>query len=258
MSLQRSTQVFTPLLLLLLVALGGCRSSDPLTSADQFKPSELTAQQFVERLEATSPGGRLTTLSGKAMVRISQPGNSDRGTIQFRSDRSTTLLEIKNRIGIEGGQLYLTPDSILVIDRVEKRAEKAPKDAPLIPELQGLTQFNLVRLIDFRLDRSAVERIEENNRYFRVRTTDGLLLYYQREQLELERLESSPGSNHPFATVSYDAYAEIDSFRLPRKISILRADEQARAFILLQQLTVNPKVDLTAPTVPKHYTFIRQ
>ncbi len=56
----------------------------------------------------------ITSAKGKGRALVSEPGNSDRISITFETDSVLSLLTMKNRVGIEGGQMLVDKDSILI------------------------------------------------------------------------------------------------------------------------------------------------
>jgi hypothetical protein len=133
--------------LCLTLALAGCSSSKHATRSALPADAETTAStkatdalcgtlvaenaERTEALEAVTSKVNLTLkLSGKSPVKLG-------GTLRIRRNQ-VVQLSVTYLLGIEVGRLEITPDGLMVIDRVNKRYVDIP-----FAELSSLTHANL-------------------------------------------------------------------------------------------------------------------
>lgn len=88
------------LLAAIVLLLISCTSSKKLTNDEELYPVSIPLNQIIDRIPNYS--GDLVSAKGKGRALVSEPGNSDRITIDFETDTVLSLLTFKNRIGITG------------------------------------------------------------------------------------------------------------------------------------------------------------
>lgn len=138
-----------------------CSTSKSAMEGD-FSKSKTPAEQVITEVPDYSES--LQSLSGKGRAVVSEPGNSDRVTITFESDQDISLLTIQNRIGIEGGQLLVDQDSILIYNRVDKQARKLSVLQASATNLNELASINILSLMNFKIPDAEVSQVLESDR----------------------------------------------------------------------------------------------
>ncbi len=240
----------------LLVILSGCAPSEILQlETGTFVPSEIEKQLFYERY--AEKNNTLSAISGRAAVQISEPGHTERANIRFRSDRNQSLLLISNNLGIEGGRIYSDPDSVIIYNRIEEVAHKMSHEDAAWFYLNGIGAMNLIRMLHPITEPGEIEDIYESDDYYLVFTRHGEQHYISRDRMTLRRTERRTHHPEAYSTFNFDNFAEIEGFRLPRRIQILSSDEKSNIFLVIRALEVNPSELEFDPGIPGDIELIR-
>ncbi|HYX06291.1 MAG TPA: hypothetical protein VE912_06115, partial [Bacteroidales bacterium] len=132
------------LIVLICTLAAACSSTYTVSkkSSEKFKESDVEASQITAQIPNYQD--TLLRISGKGKAIVSEPGNSDRITIYFTGNRDSSKVTIKNRIGIEGGQMLADRDSILIYNSVDKVARKITIQNAYSTNLDGLASINIL------------------------------------------------------------------------------------------------------------------
>lgn len=199
----------------------------------------------------------LRAMEGRGRAIISEPGNSDRITIDFKTNREKSLLTIRNRIGIKGGKMLVDQDSILIYDRLEKHARKISIYDGRITSLNELASVNFLDLINFRIETAEVTDVQEDQNSYKLRLTNGAEAYIDKESSRIWQVLQKRDSPLPYSKIFYEGYGELQGYIFPRKITIFSSDGESKVAFLVQSLDVNPsKLDLTID-IPEHIVIER-
>lgn len=230
-----------PLFLFSLIAIVACRSTKPIIDTKILPVDKEDYEQIIGQLPDYS--NSLHAVAGNGRAIVSEPGNSDRVTIEFETDSLLSLLTIKNRIGIIGGRMLVDQDSILIYSKIDKTAQKVSIRDGRLTTLNELASVNLLDLLNFKIDISQVAEIQKhldseeatviifkNNGHARISEKTGLVDYVEQPQ----------SSGLPYSAIKYENYGKIDGYILPRKITILSADETSKVIFQIRSLDVNP------------------
>ncbi|WP_020404370.1 DUF4292 domain-containing protein [Gracilimonas tropica] len=229
---------FSLLMLFLSVAiLSACSTSKSVVEGD-FRKSDLSKAEVAASIPNYE--NTLRGVSGKGRALVSEPGNSDRVTIDFEADRTLSLLTIQNRIGIEGGQMLVEADSILIYDRLDKTAQKVSIYDGRITSLNELASINILDLLNFKVEAEQVGAILESNNSIQLRLKNGAQVYVDPENRTVQRVEQPIKGRAPYSRIIYEGYGVLEGFTLPRKITIFSSDGDSRVVFLIRSLEVNP------------------
>ncbi len=240
----------------LFVILSGCAPPEILQlETGTFAPSEIEKELFFERYAEVNHS--LNTISGRAGVQISEPGHTERANIRFRSDRNHSLLLVSNNLGIEGGRIYSDPDSVIIYNRIEEVAHKMSHEDASWFYLNGIGAMNLIRMLHPITEPGEIEDIYESEDFFLVFTRHGEQHYLSRDRMILRRTERRTHHPEAYSTFNFDNFAEIEGFRLPRRIQILSSDEKSNIFLAIRALEVNPSELEFDPGIPGDVDLIR-
>lgn len=234
----------------LLILITGCRTTE-LTSPDR----EVVHRSDIskEELLALLPDNRdsLDTISGSGRVSLSEPGNSETVNVDFHSDRESSLVTLKSRIGgIEGAQILVHNDSVLVYNRIEETAEKTSLYNENLTQIGSLATINLVNLMSFTISADDISRIYENENVYVTVSSDGLRVTIDKTSGLITHVEAFPTSGAPYGEIIYEQYGQLDGFTLPRRITVFSKDGQSRALFLIRELETNrllPPMRLSIP-----------
>lgn len=219
------------------VTFSACSTSRPVTEGD-FSPSSANAETVVSSIPDYSK--ELNTLSGKGRALVSEPGNSDRVTIDFEANRELSLLTIQNRIGIEGGKMLVDQDSILIYNRLDKVAQKLSIYDGRMTSLNELSSINILDLVNFRVDAGEVNAVFESNNSYQLRLNNGAQVFVNKENSRVDQVIQTRRGTAPYSKIIYESYGELEGFELPRKITIFNSDGTSRVVFLVRDLNVNP------------------
>ncbi len=236
------------ILLFVLILLAGCRTQIELLETGDLERADISADEFADLVPDYSDS--LLTLSGSGRAFISQPGNNDRISLDFQSDKEASLVTFRNRIGIEGGQLLVKDDSVLVYNRIDRIAEKVSlKDAHLT-EVATLATINLIELFHYPIDRTEISDVFEDQHYYVAATGNGTRITIDKENGFVLDLQTDAGSGTPYSRINYESYERINGFYLPNKITIFSSDGDTRVVFLVRQLQTNsplPALEIDIP-----------
>lgn len=240
------------LLLALILLLAGCRSPMELAElTSDLEPSELTPEEFLTYIPNYSE--QLYRLSGNGRLLISQPGQSERITLDFRADKSASLISFRNQIGIEGGQILVEGDSLLVYNRVDNVARKGSLEDAELTDVSSLATINIIDLFHFPLHELEVTTVfqDPDQRFWIAETTDGTMITVDRAQKLVREVRTRPASPAPYSRIRYESYDVLNNFFLPRKITIFNSDADSRVTFLVRQLQVNPVLPELTIDIPE-------
>lgn len=233
---------FSLLLLLipwLIISCTGSKNSMEFKSDEQFRKSKVSVEEVLEQL----PDYRetLTSAKGKGRAIVSEPGSSDRFTMDFESDREKSLLVVKNRLGIEGGSMLVDQDSILMYFKVDKIAQQVSVNDGRLTSLNELASVNLLDLLSFSLRKESVLEVYESEENYLLRlSTNGGATISKKDGLII-RIQQPYSAGMPYSEIQYENYGQLDGYTLPRKITILSNDGVSKVLFQVRSLELNPE-----------------
>ena len=224
-----------------------CSGANELANKD-FSPSSATADTIISKIPDYQSS--LHSVKGKGRAIVSEPGNTERVTVLFSSNRNRSLVTVRNSIGIEGGQLLTDGDTLLVYNKLDKYARKIPIRGSQLNRINKLASLNILDMINYVVPHERVETVLENKELYQLRMESGTRLYINRSTYRIQQVTQPKRSQLPYSKITYDAYADIQGFSLPRKISIFGADEESKVALQLTGMEINPKLDTLTITIP--------
>ena|SRR5690554_1186368 len=221
--------------------LASCTSSKTALKKDEVL---LPVTEPVEGIVAKIPNysNQINAVKGKARALISEPGNSDRVTLNFETDTSLSLLTIKNRVGIEGGKLLVDRDSILIYDKMESIAQKISIHDGHLTNLNELASVNFLDLLNFKIALTDVKAILQTQDEFVLRLNNKGTARINKKDWTVNSIIQTWDSGLPYSQIEYDSYTEVDGYKLPRKITILSRDGASRITLQILSLDINPSI----------------
>lgn len=223
--------------ILLATIFSGCSTTSNTMIEGDFSRSSVEKTTVVSSIPDYSEN--LHSLSGKGRALVSEPGNSDRVTIDFEANRELSLLTIQNRIGIEGGQMLVDKDSILIYNRLDKEAQKISIYDGRMTSLNELTSINILDLINFTVKPEDVRAVLESNNLYQLRLSNGSQVFVNKENGQVEQVFQDKRNTAPYSRIIYESHGELNGFILPRKITIFSSDGNSRVVFLIRALEVN-------------------
>ncbi len=227
-----------------------CSSSGELTESEEnLSEASISVDQLLESV----PNYResLQTVSGRGRAIVSEPGNSERVTLEFLSNRTESLITVRTSVGIEGGQIFVDSDSLLVYNRVDKFAEKVPLNQGKLTSVGSIASVNMLDLFNYTFTKSNVDGLYEADNFYVAILVNEVRVQVSKESGRILEVNVPEGNRTvPYSRIIYEGYGEIEGFQLPRKITIFSQDGESRATLLVQNLEINeelPRLGIELP-----------
>lgn len=230
-------------IIFVVIILSACRASRPdINDTRIVQIPEESHDSILSKLPDYSES--LYSVSGKGRAIVSEPGNSDRVTIEFETDTLISLLTIKNRIGIVGAVMLVDQDSIFIYNKVDKVAQKVSIIDSRLTSLNELASINLIDLLNYKVKPGQIASIERHYQgtdftTFIIFKTGGYARVSEKNK-EIEYVEQPRFTGLPYSAIRYENYGTINGYILPRKITILSADEASKVIFQVRSLDTNP------------------
>ena len=223
------------------VLLAGCSTTAVVADTESLEPADITTDELM----ALIPDYReqLTTISGSGRAIVSEPGNSERVSIQFQSNKQESLIHVRSGAGIEGGQIYADRDSLMVYNRLDKIAEKVPLHHGNLSSVGSLASVNLLDLFNYTIDPETIDKIFLDSNSFVLLLANRTLIRISKRDGAVESVvHANDNRSAPYSRLEYEGYTAIDQLLLPRRITIYSKDGHSRATLLVQRLEINPSL----------------
>lgn len=235
------------LLLFLSVTVIACSASKDLADRS-FHPAEAEAGQIIPKIPAYDTELRAVKGQGRAIV--SEPGNTERVTLLFASNRHKSLVTIRNGIGIEGGQLLSDGDTLLIYNKVDEYARKVPIRGGNLERINRLASLNILKMISYSVPKNEVHRVLENDKFYKLQLYSGTEVYVDKTSFLVQRVVQPKYSRLPYSKITYSAYGSLNGFTLPRRITIFGAEERSKIALQLTELDLNPELESLTIKLP--------
>lgn len=224
-----------------------CSGSRSLTD-NNFYPSEADAPGILSQI----PDYRdyLHTIKGKARAIVSEPGNTERVTVLFSSNRQKSLITIRNNLGIEGGQLLTDSDTLLIYNKVDKYARKIPVRGANLNRINRLASLNILRMINYSVSEKNVDKLLENESLYQIQLSNGTKIFVDKNSSNIRQIIQPKTSKLPYSKIEYDSYTSTEGFTLPRRISIFGSEEKSKIALQITALELNPQLDSLSINIP--------
>lgn len=221
-----------------LLVLASCSPTNKLVVDPDFSPASVSADSILRGIPDYS--GELTAAKGKGRAVVSEPGNSERITIEFESDTALSLITIKNRIGIEGGKMLVDEDSILTYNKIDKYAQKVSVTDGRLTSLNELASVNLLDLLNFKLQNTVQDDVFESDSHFLLRLDNQGSVLVSKETGLINEVRQPRYTGLPYSRIVYQSYGNAEGYTLPRKITIFSADGESKVLFQIRSLDINP------------------
>jgi len=231
-----------------LIVLTSCTSTGPLID-DAFSRSEKNSGEITKHLPDHTAD--IKAVKGKGRAILSEPDNTERITVDFTSDISSSLFHVKNRIGIAAGSMMVRGDSILIYNKIDKKAQLRPVSDARLTGVGELASMNMIRLLNYTVDPGQVDRVMESETHYLLVLKSGGQILIDKKNLLISEVNMSSGSGLPYSRIMYESYAGIETYTLPRKITIFSADGVSKILLQIRDLTINPETVNTELTIPE-------
>ncbi len=209
-----------------------------MVGTEAFSESSATAEDVLPTLNIGFDS--VHSLTGRANARVSSPEFQEQATLSFTSDRERSLLTMRNNLGIEGGRILADPDSVLMFDRIERRAWKMSTGDSHRILLNGFSAFNVIEFLMPQIAADDVINVMESDEEWLLEIDTGARLFFSKSDGLLRRMTKQADQPASYNRFLFSSHAGIDGYTLPRRIQILSNDEKSTIFLLIQALELNP------------------
>lgn len=244
----------SPIIILFLFFIS-CSSANRLIIDPNYSPSIVSIEQVL----ATIPDYSLSLVSAKGNGRaiISETGNSDRVTIDFETNSELSLINFKNRIGIQGGAMLVDQDSITMYYKIDKIAQKVALSDGRLTSLNELASVNLLDLLNFKIGNEQISNVfESETHYMLVFKNRGSAIVDIKTGL-IDQVLQPPSTRLPYSSITYENYSVLEDYTLPRKITIFSADANSKVILQIRELEINPSSLNLTIDIPSNITIQR-
>jgi len=200
----------------------------------------------------------LDALSGKGRAIVSEPGNTERVTVLFSSNRSRSLVTIRNGLGIEGGKLLAHGDSLLIYNKVDNEARRLSVTRDRLTSVNNLASLNIVKMMNFTVNKNEVETVYESESSFILSLNRGGRVFVDKNSLTVLQVDQPRGTMTPYSRIIYEAYGKIEGYTIPRRVTIFSADAQSKVALLIQSLDINPEDLVLDIELPEDVKYVIQ
>lgn len=248
---QRHHYIRDALLLCSVLLIFASCSPRPVTidTPEGFEPSARNPAEILEKMthRAEEP---MLGLRGRARAQLSSPGNSERSSIQFASDRKRTLITFRNNLGIEGGRLLVEPDSVTLYNRVDQFVRKVSvKDRETLLD-HGFYAVNILSVLEPDFSALTPRRVHESATAWQITFSDNTRMVFDKETRNLIQIEYYETNPAAFSSYLFSGHTRVSGKSVPSNIQILSRDRKSSIFLSIQSVEVNPsglRLDLEIP-----------
>jgi hypothetical protein len=232
-----------------------CTPPKKLAIEGDFVPSSRNPSEVLAELGR--PRELITSISGRSRAQYSGPGSSERSSVQFASDRTTTLMTFRNNLGIEGGKLHIDADSVTWYNRIDQVAQRVSVTNTSVLADQGLHAINLLQLLNPDIESRRPRRMYENPTSWRIDFDDQSTLVFDKQTGDILQYEQFTLNNFEFSTYLFGSYMDVSGYRMPRSIQITTKDRRSNIFLNVQSFEVHPAILDISLDLPSHVRLER-
>ncbi len=231
-------------LIIVLMLVAACSPGRKVLSDTDKIRSKVSASEAIGRIPDYETD--LNSISGKGRALVSEQGKSDRFTLDFNSNRELSLITVKNRIGITGGEFLVDKDSILIYNKIDKIAQKVSVFNGNMTSLNELASINVISMLNFTVSEGEIDQVLEDDKSLYLILFDKTEVVVSKKSGLIESVEKPYTLGAPYSRIVYEGYGNIKGFTLPRKISIFSRDGSSKVAFLVRSLNLNPeKINLS-------------
>lgn len=251
--LQRSLMNSYPaLLLFLLILFSSCGG----TRIDGVKVKKMSARSLINNVEDGFPD--YETFSSRARVKFTGSDRKTSFTAHIRLEKNKRIwLSISPALNIEVGRALITPDSIKVIDRINKEYTEAPFNS-IQNYLDYPVDFQLLQelLLGTHIPDLSDEKSKINEKAHLLRKENQSvqnLLWIDPFQYHIKKMDIYDIKNRQKMSVQQEKYnKQADGFFSEERSIVLKSPESSEIHITFSRVSFNKDVEFPF-SVPEKY-----
>lgn len=243
------------LYLLLLCLLTACYSPKIITKKN-FQPSSVSVDSVIAKIPNNYQD--LTTVKGEGKAIVSEPNNSSHINIDFEANRQKSLITIQNSLGIKGGKILSTPDSLVIYNQIDEYVRILPVGEGQYSRVNNLASVNLVEILTVPVSLNKARQVRENQKLYLLTLSTGARVYVNKNTFKVQQIDQLQTSDAVYSRIIYDGYVQIKGFSIPRRITIFSADGSSKVSLLIQSLKINPVLGELKIEIPEDIPVYRE
>jgi hypothetical protein len=207
-------------------------------------PGEMNLIEEVKALNITN--GDFNIL--KSEIKVSNDIESQKMICNIRYQKQGTyLISLKSQAGIEAARIFITKDTILINDRINKKIFYGDPDYLL--EKYGITSDVLPVIIgDYISDVNSDEEIKCLNGKTFIKKTEGdkeIVYTIDCKKKKITNVSSLDTEAHKGIVLRFDRFIEKDKILIPGNIEITDTNEETTILIRIEKVETELESDIT-------------
>lgn len=192
------------------------------------------------------------SIQGRARVQLSTPEEQERLIVQFAATHDESALRIRNTLGIEGGRIHMTQDSMLIYDRLKSSAWKVSREEGEMFFVQGISGINIMEILYPDFSEDFRSRIHESEHSYLLRTQSGKQYIISKEDYSLQKVILQDTEFRIWHEFNFSHHQHGDGYHYPARVQILSSDRKSNIFMLIQSVEFNPSDLHFSPDIPEN------
>jgi hypothetical protein len=151
------------------------------------------------------------------------------------------LVNIRNNLGIEGGNVLVDSDSVLLYYSLDKVAWKfSIEDYESMSDISLKLPLNLMSVLKPTVEEDDISSVQENASSYLLTLDDGSELVLDRQSRLPSMVRYKTDIPDRFSEFTYESYSRLDGISLPRRVQAITNDRVNRIRFDVIDLKVNP------------------
>ncbi|HLR77035.1 MAG TPA: DUF4292 domain-containing protein [Balneolaceae bacterium] len=234
--------------------LPACYSPKILTNSD-FSNSSTPADSIIANMPNYQ---NFKTVKGRGKAIVSEPDNSSHISIKFAANRNKSLITIQNSLGIKGGKILSTPDSLVIYNRIDNFIRIVPVGESRYSRINDLASVNLVDILTVPVSLKKVDKIQENKNLYLLTLPNNAKVFINKDDFTIQQVDQSEITQALYSRVRYEGYKKINGFSIPRRITIFSTDGSSKVSLLIQSLQINTAIGELEIEIPEDIPVYRK
>lgn len=98
-------------------------------------------------------------------------------------------------------------------------------------------------MLNYSVKKEDVEQFLENDILYLLQLKTGTKAYINKNSQTIQQIVQPASADLPYSKIEYEAYASIEGFTLPRRISIFGPEGKSKIALQLTALELNPTLE---------------
>ena len=189
-----------------LLIFASCKSKKIPQSDIPIIPTDTLVSRFLNPPD-------IKYVNAKARIRINDDFQNQKATLFIRAQRDSAIFLVFKKLSVEGGRALITPDSVYIINRMEKAYQIIPlkdiqEDYGIMPDFNYI--YDMLTGITPQVDTSKYWQLHANPNTLMIETMIKGLFH----RIEIDRKTGHTISGHFMDNIRFNATWEYENFQL--------------------------------------------